>query len=66
MGSAFVLPSACAKAGVLALTRSLAVEWAAYRIRVNAIAPGPVPTEGSFSHLLPDPSWRRWRATGYR
>src|SRR5205814_3272632 len=42
MGSAFVLPSACAKAGVLALTRSLAVEWAAYRIRIHAIAPGPV------------------------
>jgi NAD(P)-dependent dehydrogenase (short-subunit alcohol dehydrogenase family) len=56
MGSAFVLPSACAKAGVLAMTRSLAVEWAAYGIRVNAIAPGPVPTEGAFSRLLPDPS----------
>jgi len=56
IGSAFVLPSACAKAGVLALTRSLAVEWAAYAIRVNAIAPGPVPTEGAFSRLMPDPS----------
>lgn len=56
MGSAFVLPSACAKAGVLAMTRSLAVEWAAYKIRVNAIAPGPVPTEGAFSRLMPDPS----------
>jgi NAD(P)-dependent dehydrogenase (short-subunit alcohol dehydrogenase family) len=55
-GSAFVVPSACAKAGVLAMTRSLAVEWAAYRIRVNAIAPGPVPTEGAFSRLMPDPS----------
>ena len=55
-GTAFALPSACAKAGVLALTRSLAVEWAAYRIRVNAIAPGPVPTEGAFSRLMPDPS----------
>jgi NAD(P)-dependent dehydrogenase (short-subunit alcohol dehydrogenase family) len=55
-GSAFVLPSACAKAGVLVLTRSLAVEWAAYKIRVNAIAPGPVPTEGAFSRLMPDPS----------
>ena len=56
MGSAFVLPSACAKAGVLAMTRSLAVEWAAYGIRVNAIAPGPVPTDGAFSRLLPDPA----------
>jgi NAD(P)-dependent dehydrogenase (short-subunit alcohol dehydrogenase family) len=53
-GSAFVLPSACAKAGVLALTRSLAVEWAHYQVRVNAIAPGPVPTDGAFSRLLPD------------
>lgn len=56
-GSAFVLPSACAKAGVLMLTRSLAVEWAAYNIRVNAIAPGPVPTEGAFSRLMPDPAF---------
>jgi NAD(P)-dependent dehydrogenase (short-subunit alcohol dehydrogenase family) len=55
-GSAFVVPSACAKAGVLAMTRSLAVEWAHYGIRLNAIAPGPVPTEGAFSRLLPDPS----------
>jgi len=56
-GSAFVLPSACAKAGVLALTRSLAVEWAAYGVRLNAIAPGPVPTEGAFSRLMPDPAF---------
>ena len=52
-GSAFVLPSACAKAGVLALTRGLAVEWAPHGIRLNAIAPGPIPTEGAFSRLLP-------------
>lgn len=55
MGSAFVLPSACAKAGVLAMMRSLAVEWAAYGIRCNSIAPGPFPTEGAFSRLMPPP-----------
>jgi NAD(P)-dependent dehydrogenase (short-subunit alcohol dehydrogenase family) len=52
MGSAFVLPSAAAKAGVLAMVRSLAVEWATYGIRHNAIAPGPFPTEGAFSRLM--------------
>ena len=52
-GSAFVVPSACAKAGVLAMTTSLAVEWARYHIRVNAIAPGPFPTEGAWSRLIP-------------
>ncbi|MGH9731721.1 MAG: SDR family oxidoreductase, partial [Candidatus Acidiferrales bacterium] len=52
-GSGFVVPSACAKAGVLAMTRSLAVEWARYRIRMNAIAPGPFPTEGAWSRLMP-------------
>jgi NAD(P)-dependent dehydrogenase (short-subunit alcohol dehydrogenase family) len=52
-GSAFVLPSAAAKAGVLAMMRSLATEWAVYGIRTNAIAPGPFPTEGAFSRLMP-------------
>jgi NAD(P)-dependent dehydrogenase (short-subunit alcohol dehydrogenase family) len=54
-GSAFVVPSAAAKAGVLAMTRSLAVEWAEYGIRCNAIAPGPFPTEGAWSALMPTP-----------
>ena len=52
-GSGFIVPSACAKAGVLALTTSLAVEWARYHIRINAIAPGPFPTEGAWSRLMP-------------
>jgi NAD(P)-dependent dehydrogenase (short-subunit alcohol dehydrogenase family) len=52
-GSGFVTPSACSKAGVLAMTRSLAVEWARHGIRLNAIAPGPFPTEGAWSRLIP-------------
>ena len=54
-GSAYVVPSAVAKAGVHALTRSLAVEWGNRGIRMNAIAPGPIKTEGAFSRLLPRP-----------
>ncbi|MFD0766920.1 SDR family oxidoreductase [Mucilaginibacter lutimaris] len=52
-GSAYVVPSACAKGGVLALTRSLAVEWGRHQIRTNAIAPGPFPTKGAWERLLP-------------
>lgn len=52
-GSGYVVPSACAKAGVLAMTKSLAVEWAKYGIRSNAIAPGPFPTKGAWDRLLP-------------
>ena len=52
-GSGYVVPSSIAKAGVLNMTRSLAVEWGNRGIRFNAIAPGPVPTEGAFSRLMP-------------
>ena len=54
-GSGYTAPSAAAKAGVLALTRSLAVEWGLkYKIRANAIAPGPFPTEGAWTRLFPE------------
>jgi NAD(P)-dependent dehydrogenase (short-subunit alcohol dehydrogenase family) len=52
-GSGYVVPSACAKAGVLAMTRSLAVEWGRHGIRTNAVAPGPFPTKGAWSRLMP-------------
>lgn len=55
VGSAYVVPSAVSKAGVEALTRSLAVEWGNRRIRMNAIAPGPIPTQGAFSRVVPLP-----------
>jgi len=58
-GSAYVLPSAVAKAGVLAMTRSLAVEWGGRGIRLNAIAPGPFPTEGAWERLVPRPDLAR-------
>ena len=58
-GSAYVLPSAVAKAGVLAMTRSLAVEWGGRGVRLNAIAPGPFPTEGAWGRLVPRPELAR-------
>jgi NAD(P)-dependent dehydrogenase (short-subunit alcohol dehydrogenase family) len=54
-GSGWVLPSAMGKAGIVAMTRSLAVEWGGRSIRLNAIAPGPFPTEGATERLAPDP-----------
>jgi NAD(P)-dependent dehydrogenase (short-subunit alcohol dehydrogenase family) len=59
-GSAFVLPSACAKAGVYAMTNTLAFEWATYGIRVNAIAPGPFPTKGAWQRLMPSPEIEKY------
>ena len=61
-GSPYVLPSAMAKAGVLAMTRSLAAEWGDRGIRLNAIAPGPFPTEGAWQRLVPNPEIEaRWK-----
>ena len=52
-GSPFTVPSAMAKSGLDAMTKSLAIEWGRYRIRVNAIAPGVFPTEGMTARLDP-------------
>jgi len=51
-GGPFVVPSAMSKAAVEAMTKSLAVEWGRYRIRLNAIAPGEIPTEGMSKRLM--------------
>jgi NAD(P)-dependent dehydrogenase (short-subunit alcohol dehydrogenase family) len=56
-GSAFLIPSAASKAGISSMTKSLAAEWGVYGIRLNAIAPGPFPTEGAWSRLMPDPAF---------
>ncbi len=58
-GSPYVVPSAMAKAGVLAMTRSLAVEWGPQGVRLNAIAPGPFPTPGAWERLVPRPELAR-------
>ncbi len=58
-GTAFALPSAVGKGGIMVMTRSLAVEWAKYNIRVNAIAPGPIPTEGAWKKLVLTPAMER-------
>jgi NAD(P)-dependent dehydrogenase (short-subunit alcohol dehydrogenase family) len=59
-GSAFLVPSAVSKAGIIALMKSLAAEWGVYGIRLNAIAPGPFPTEGANSRLMPGRTiWRK-------
>ena len=52
-GCGFVVPSECAKAGELAMTKSLTFEWSTYEIRLNAIAPGPFPTEGAWTRVSP-------------
>jgi NAD(P)-dependent dehydrogenase (short-subunit alcohol dehydrogenase family) len=53
-GSPYVVPSAMSKAGLHVMTKSLAVEWGRYGIRLNAIAPGPFPTEGAAKRLRPE------------
>ena len=56
-GAPFVVPSAMSKAGVDVMTKSLAIEWGRYGIRLNAIAPGIFPTEGANARLSPNEAW---------
>jgi NAD(P)-dependent dehydrogenase (short-subunit alcohol dehydrogenase family) len=62
-GSPYVVPSAMSKAGIHVMTKSLAVEWGRFGIRLNAIAPGPFPTEGATKRLRPDGSFADATAT---
>ena len=61
-GSPFVVPSAMSKAGLHIMTKSLAVEWGPYGIRLNAIAPGVFPTEGANARLAPGEDWKKRQA----
>ena len=61
-GSPFTVPSAMSKAGVAAMTQSLAVEWGPKGIRANAIAPGPFPTKGAWERLMPEPLGKKMGA----
>jgi len=62
-GSPYVVPSAMSKAGLHVMTKSLAVEWGRFGIRLNAIAPGPFPTEGASKRLRPEGSFTDSRKT---
>lgn len=55
VGGPFTVPSAMSKAGIAAMTQSLAVEWGPKGIRANAVAPGPFPTKGAWERLMPEP-----------
>ena len=56
-GGPFVLPSAVSKAGMVTMSRTLAVEWGRHGIRLNCISPGPIPTKGAWDRLMPDPAF---------
>lgn len=58
-GGPFVMPSAASKAAIVAMSKSLAVEWGRHGIRLNVIAPGPIPTKGAWTRLMPDPTFEQ-------